>query len=115
MTRGGFRWDRDGAGGVSDTLRISGDLFDADTGIREDPALVQDVEHRGRNLMVRWNRQLSDTNGVQVQVYFDHVDYESFGFDQTRKTYDLELQWPAAIVHAENRPAAVFGYGGQKA
>jgi iron complex outermembrane recepter protein len=104
MTRGGFRWDWDRAGdeGVSDGLRISGDIFEANTGIREDPTLVQDVEHRGRNVMARWNRQLSDSNGLQVQVYYDHVSYESFGFDQKRTTYDIELQQNLRFMERHN-------------
>ncbi len=88
--RGGFRWDW--TGDNRDQLRISGDVSTAHTGIREDPALVQDVKHQGQNAMVRWNRQFSDRNGLQVQAYYDHVDYESFGFTQRRNTWDLEAQ-----------------------
>jgi iron complex outermembrane receptor protein len=106
MHRGGFRWDWDS--GARDSMRVSGDIFSADTGIREDPTLVQDVEHRGRNLMARWNRQLSDTNGLQLQVYYDHVSYESFGFDQERTTYDVEAQ---QNVHLLERHQVVWGGG----
>jgi len=90
MVRGGFRWDW----GISDAsqLRVSGDLYRAETGIREDPGLVQDVLHKGRNLMVRWNHALSAGNSLQLQLYHDHVDFGSLGFDQTRNSYDLELQ-----------------------
>jgi iron complex outermembrane receptor protein len=110
MHRGGFRWDwdRDRASGANDTVRISGDVFSADTGIREDPTLVQDVEHRGRNLMARWNRQLSDTNGLQFQVYYDRVSYESFGFDQQRTTYDVEAQQNVRLLE---RHEVVWGGG----
>src|SRR5690606_11786065 len=66
--------------------------YRAETGIREDPALVQDVIHKGRNIMLRWNQQLADGNSLQVQLYHDHVDFKSLGFDQRRDSYDLELQ-----------------------
>lgn len=88
--RGGFRWDWGIADGSQ--LRISGDVYRAETGIREDPALVQDVIHKGRNIMLRWNQQLADGNSLQVQLYHDHVDFKSLGFDQRRDSYDLELQ-----------------------
>lgn len=90
MLRGGFRWDWNA--GNADTLRVSGDVFKADAGDREDPTLVQDVYHRGRNIMTRWNRQIADGNAMQLQVYYDHVDYDGLGFSQQRDTWDLELQ-----------------------
>jgi iron complex outermembrane recepter protein len=89
MLHGGFRWDWTGS---RDELRVSGDVSNAHTGIREDPTLVQDVHHQGHNAMVRWNRQFSVSNGLQLQAYYDHVDYGSFGFTQRRATWDLELQ-----------------------
>jgi iron complex outermembrane recepter protein len=110
MHRGGFRWDwnRDSTSGASDSLRISGDVFSAETGIREDPTLVQDVEHRGRNLMARWSRELSDTNALQVQVYYDRISYDSSSFDQQRTTYDLEVQQNIRLASRHN---VVWGGG----
>jgi iron complex outermembrane receptor protein len=106
MHRGGFRWDWDDS--ARNKVTASGDLFEADTGIRENPALVQDVEHRGRNVLARWNHELSADNSVQAQVYYDHVGYTSFGFTQHRDTYDLELQ---QSVHAGSRHLLVWGGG----
>jgi iron complex outermembrane receptor protein len=88
--RGGFRWDL--GNGEGSQLRISGDAYRAETGIREDPGLVQDVIHKGRNVMLRWNQPLAAGSALQVQLYYDHVDFESLGFDQHRNHYDLELQ-----------------------
>jgi iron complex outermembrane recepter protein len=90
MTRGGFRWDWKLA--ADDDLRVSGDFYDATTGVREDPTLVQDVDHEGKNVLARWNKSFSAVNAVQLQFYYDHVVYESFGFDQKRSTYDVEAQ-----------------------
>jgi iron complex outermembrane receptor protein len=96
MQRAGFRWDWTGDGG--DQLRISSDVFNAHSGIREDATLVQDVHHQGRNLLLNWNRQLSGKSGLQLQAYYDHVDYDSFGFTQSRNTWDLELQHSVQIA-----------------
>ncbi len=90
MLRGGFRWDWDG--NSSDALRVSGDVFKADARDRESPTLVQDVYHRGRNIMARWNRHISDGDALQAQLYYDHVNYDGLGFAQRRATWDLELQ-----------------------
>ncbi len=90
MLRGGFRWDWNGKDG--DALRVSGDVFKADAGDREDPTLVQDVYHRGHNIMTRWNRQISDGDALQAQLYYDRVTYDGLGFAQRRDTWDLELQ-----------------------
>ena len=106
MRRGGFRWDWNDR--ARNKLTLSGDLFDADTGIRENPTFVQDVVHRGRNVLGRWNHELSTDNSVQAQLYYDHVDYESFGFTQHRDTYDLELQ---QSVRAGSRHFLVWGAG----
>ena len=94
--RGGFRWDWGHAQG--DRVRVSGDLFHATTGMRDlaapSPlvAAVQDIEHRGTNLITRWTHPFSDTNSLQLRFFFDRVGYESKTFDQVRKVYDFELQ-----------------------
>ncbi len=106
MMRGGFRWDLTTS--ATDNLRVSGDFYDATTGIREDPTLVQDVEHEGKNLLGRWNKSLSPTNAIQLQLYYDHVTYESFGFDQRRTTYDAEAQQSLQLF---DRHSVVWGAG----
>ena len=88
--RGGFRWDW--ANDSADELRVSGDIFEATTGIREMPTLVDEVKHRGRNLLARWAHGRSRGDGWLLQFYYDHVDYDSSGFTQERDTYDLEFQ-----------------------
>jgi iron complex outermembrane receptor protein len=117
MSRGGFRWDRDGA---RDHMRVSGELFTAKVGIREDPTFVQDVEHRGQNLLARWERRLSSDDGMLAQLYYDHVSYRSFSFDQERHTYDVEAQhrfrvgsrhrivWGAGHRHRRDLTESVF-------
>lgn len=88
--RGGFRWDW--ADGSGDRLRVSGDMYEADAGIRESPVLAHTVDHGGHNLLTEWSRHRSPENAWRLQFYYDHVDYESVGFTQDRDTYDLEFQ-----------------------
>jgi iron complex outermembrane receptor protein len=97
MKRGGFRWDWHGGG--RDELRVSGDVFSADAGIRHNPALVEDHTHRGSNLIARWQRQVSATENMHVQFYYDEVSLDSISFDQRRDSADIEFQhgfrpWP---------------------
>jgi iron complex outermembrane receptor protein len=86
----GFRWDL--GDGFRDNLRVSGDVFEAHPSIRESPTLVHEVEHRGRNILARWERQLASGDALRLQFYYDGVDYDSIGFAQDRDTYDLEFQ-----------------------
>jgi iron complex outermembrane receptor protein len=107
MRKAGFRWDWSKPD-RSDSVTVSGDVFEAKTGIREDPTLVQDIEHRGRNILARWNHELAANNTVLARLYFDDVDYGSFGFTQHRNTYDLELQHS---VRFDSRHLVVWGAG----
>lgn len=90
MARGGFRWDWNAA--QANDFHVSGDVFSADADSRETPARVQTVQHRGHNVIARWNHTFSETNSARVRVYYDDVTYDSLAFDQDRSTYDLELQ-----------------------
>jgi iron complex outermembrane recepter protein len=102
--RGGFRWDW--ARSDTDDLLISGDVFEASAGIRENAALAHRVEHSGHNLLARWSRQDPDGDGLRLQFYYDVVDYESIGFTQDRDTWDLEFQ---QSLHPAPRHRVVWG------
>ena len=104
--RGGFRWDW--GDDAADEVTVSGDIFEATSGIRETAELVQDVEHRGHNVLARWARGDSAENGLRLQFYYDHVDYDSIGFIQERDTYDLEFQ---QSLQAGSRQLLVWGGG----
>jgi iron complex outermembrane receptor protein len=110
--RGGFRWDWSGAGG--DEVRVSGDTFKAETGVRELPVPsppvteVQDVEHRGTNLLVSWIHPLSDASQLRLQAYVDRITYDSVTFDQTRNVHDFELQH---TFRAGSRHELLWGLG----
>lgn len=102
--RGGFRWDW--ARSETDDLRLSGDVFEASAGIRENPALAHRVEHSGHNLLGQWSRRGSGGDGWRLQLYYDHVDYESIGFTQDRDTWDFEFQ---QSLHPTSRQMVVWG------
>jgi iron complex outermembrane recepter protein len=113
--RGGFRWDWGDAG--SDRVRVSGDIFRANTGLRDlvsvdpvepGPLDTQEVVHRGTNLIARWLHPFSETNNVRLAFFFDRVGYESETFDQTRKVYDFEFQ---QTLEATARHQLVWGFG----
>jgi iron complex outermembrane receptor protein len=104
--RGGFRWDW--ASGSGDSVSVSGDIFDATAGIREDPILAHKVKHGGHNVLTRWARQTSEESNWRLQFYYDYVDYDSIGFIQERKTYDLEFQ---QSLQAGSRNLVVWGLG----
>jgi iron complex outermembrane recepter protein len=104
--RGGLRWDWRVSG--NDEVRISADVFDATAGIRETPAQAHEVQHEGHNLLGRWTHQASPERELRLQVYYDHVGYESIGFTQNRDTYDLEFQ---QRLQSGERHLLVWGAG----
>lgn len=102
--RGGFRWDW--ARSETDDLRISGDAFDASAGIQENPTLAHRVSHTGYNVLGQWSRRVADDGGWRLQLYYDHVEYESIGFTQDRDTWDFEFQ---QSFHPAPRHRVVWG------
>ncbi len=104
--RGGFRWDW--SDGFGDRVRVSGDVYEADAGVRESPVLAHTVDHGGYNLLTEWSRQRSLESDWRLQFYYDHVDYESVGFTQDRDTYDLEFQHNVQVGGRHN---LVWGVG----
>ncbi len=88
--RAGFRWDMDA--GTRDTLRVSGDVYHARVGQRDSATVTQDVDHRGGNLLGRWNRKLSPTESLRLQFYYDHIELDNTALGEKRDTYDMEFQ-----------------------
>jgi iron complex outermembrane receptor protein len=83
----GFRADFEtGPAGV---LTLQGDAYEGEIGhpVRE----TTDVD--GANLGARWRRDLGTAGDLEVRAYYDHT-YRRVPaqFEETRQTYDLELQ-----------------------
>ena len=80
-----------------DTLRVSADYFieDNEQGVFN-PAFVPTFRNihynqSGGNILVNWNRKLSDDSNFQVKGYYAGEDRE-FLVEETRHTADIEIQ-----------------------
>lgn len=91
MNRAGFRWDWDARG--NDSLRVSGDVYSGEADQTNNNGTTQDVGHKGGNLLAHWRRQLSDTQNLSVQFYYDRIELDNLQFGEKRNTYDLEIQY----------------------
>ena len=100
MLRGGFRsdWTRE----PSQTLTVQGDVYTGRAGQRTtfarfDPPFVETVERdaslSGGNLRARWQRALTGTREIRIQVYYDRTHRGEAAFSETRDTYDLDAQY----------------------
>lgn len=85
--QGGFRADL--PVGTESVLTLQGDAYEG----RLDHAVRDTTDVDGANLGVRWRRTFSDTSDVEVRAYYDHTYRDVPGqFEESRSTYDLELQ-----------------------
>lgn len=86
---GGFRIDSTPEEGAHWTLQ--GNAFD---GEGEQAGFFGGFDIRGGNLLGRWSRSYGQNSELSVQGYYDRSERRigSF-FDETRDTYDLELQY----------------------
>jgi iron complex outermembrane recepter protein len=97
--RGGFRldWLPDAA----DELTVQGDIYSSDVGqywthasltppTNIDSEITRD--HRGGNLLARWNHDYSPTSSSSLQVYYDRLRHLDTGSTETRDTGDIDWQ-----------------------
>ncbi|MHC1726127.1 MAG: TonB-dependent receptor plug domain-containing protein [Syntrophobacteraceae bacterium] len=63
---------------------------------------------RAGNFITRWNRTLSPTSNIQVQAYYDGIDFSDVAFGEKRHTVDFELQHQFS---AGSRHSVVWGLG----
>lgn len=102
-TQGGFRVDAQP--NLRDTLTLQGDYYDgrlAETYRRyHSPAeLITPYmydEHAntavsGGNILSRWQRTISDTSSLSLQLYYDHTERDMLVSPQIFNTVDLDLQ-----------------------
>lgn len=87
----GFRADWSAG---TDSTTFQGDAYRG----KADQAAPGDVRISGANVLVRWHRQLTAGDRVQVQAYVDNTHREIPGtFAERLDTYDLELQHALAV------------------
>ncbi len=99
MRRAGFRLDSKLAGG-SDWM-VEGDLYEGEAGETLTLQSLQapvprtvdgEEEVAGGYLLSRWQRALSDTSDLKVQLYYDRTERLAPLIDEERDTFDVELQ-----------------------
>lgn len=99
MTQGGFRLDS--LLTAQDNLTVQGDYYDGklnetDTLFDLNPPYQHDVQHgtdvSGGNILTRWQRTLSETDNLSVQLYYDHTERNMLVSPQKFNIVDLDLQ-----------------------
>jgi iron complex outermembrane receptor protein len=95
--RGSFRADWD----VTDRDRImfQGGAFKGDAEQQTilssnplNPLAMSDTDFNGSDVLVRWNRDLSDSQATTVQFWWDRYERDDDFAHETRNTFDLEFQ-----------------------
>lgn len=103
MSRGGFRLDSHL--NVSDSFTLQGDYYDASLGetyTLYPPSLAASSNYAstvtsrslasGGNLLSRWQREISDTDAVSLQFYYDHSERHMVILGEKRDILDIDFQ-----------------------
>jgi iron complex outermembrane recepter protein len=115
LGQGGFRLDS--RRGARDTLTVSGDLYDGRVGQRHTvaqytPPFAQVVDDKGdifgADLLGRFTRSLDRGGELSVLGWYDRTDRKEAYLDQSRDTFDLELQHDFVFAR---RHHVVWGLG----
>ena len=115
MLRGGLRADW----GYSEDsmLTFSGEVFEGKIGesvvtpLPTPPYVTIGQEERdvsGGFGLLAWDRKISDTSSIKLQTYYDHTDIKNIAPNETRDTFDIDMQHLFALG---NRNAIVWGLG----
>jgi len=115
VLRGGFRMDWQGSGG--DTLTLSGDIYDGELGERiTTPSLIfpyssttdEEYDQGGGNLLGRWERKISETSDMALQLYYDRYDIDPSIVSLTVDTIDMDFQHRFSLG---DRQEIIWGLG----
>ncbi len=100
--RVGARFD---FGVPANAFTLQGEVF----GSRVDQPQRDNFGSDGANILARWTRQLSSTNGLQLQVYYDRSsNFLPNQFDEVRDTFDVDYEQRLQIG---GRHALTWGAG----
>ncbi len=56
------------------------------------PGVEDKVKSSGWNLLGRWERTVSETSNLQLQLYYDHTERSELIIDQVHDTLDIDFQ-----------------------
>jgi iron complex outermembrane receptor protein len=99
--QGGFRTDWTPA---DDLITVQGDIY----GGAEQQLTSVDQTMSGRNLLGRWTHAIGSGSSLQLQTYYDHVQFSVPGrFSNNLDTYDIQAQHNFAL----GNHAIVWGGG----
>ncbi len=116
--RGGFRLERTLS--AASTLTVQGDGYRGEVGsglVVADVAALPSARQRtirsddaiaGGNLLARWRHERGSGSEMRAQLYLDRTERDTVVVDETRDTWDLELQYAAA---ATARQRLIWGVG----
>lgn len=115
--RGGFRYD--GRLGPKDTLTVQGDAYSGTEGQTDAEfslappfyrqAVDNNTDFSGGNLLLRWERALSESSDLALQAYYDRTKRDETALlKESRNTFDLDFQHRFAFGHQQE---IVWGLG----
>jgi iron complex outermembrane receptor protein len=114
-TQGGFRLDSQV--NYRDKLTVQGDYYSGKvnetyTLYNFDPPYQHVLRHgtevSGGNILSRWQRTLSDTDSLSLQLYYDHTERDMFVAPQKFNTIDLDFQHRFSLGNVQD---IVWGLG----
>jgi len=103
-TEGSDEWDAKRAGvrlDWNDSFTIIGDIFKGDAGGRINSVtftppysqIIEDeIENNGGNILLRWDKLISDTSDFSAQFYYDRLEYNFSLLGTKIDTYDFDIQ-----------------------
>jgi iron complex outermembrane receptor protein len=115
MERGGFRMDWDMTD--EESLTFQGDIYNGDlseqgaSALLNPPFVERSIVHpdvAGGNLLLRWNKKLSETSEMTLQSYYDRTERISGSFRENRDTFDIDFTHLFELAPAQD---IVWGLG----
>ncbi len=115
MGQGGFRTDWSLS--ERDKLTFQGDIYKGYSGLRTQVSsfsapfstiVERDTDLSGMNLLGRWNRTLSETSNLALQIYYDRTFRREPTFQEERNTVDFDFQHRFKIA---GRQELIWGLG----
>ncbi|MDY7033608.1 MAG: TonB-dependent receptor [Thermodesulfobacteriota bacterium] len=104
ILRGGFRMDWKKSD--YNSITVQGDTYEGDAGQTitiatltspYEETLDEDAEISGKNLLFRWNHDISKTSELVLQTYYDGTEHKESVGHLNNDTFDIDLQHRFAL------------------